>query len=93
MNSPRVRAYDKLVGRTITTFLGFHQFATTEDGPVVKCGSFEVFHHTKQDVEAFGEPDEPGFYWWACYPGCLPDGEPSGPFPTAEGAYLDARGD
>ena len=25
---------------------------------------------------------EPGWYWWACFPGCLPDGPPTGPFAT-----------
>ena len=25
---------------------------------------------------------EPGFYYWSCFPGCLPDGEPIGPFLT-----------
>jgi hypothetical protein len=34
---------------------------------------------------------EPGWYWWACFPGCLPDGEPNGPFLTAEDAMMDAR--
>jgi len=32
-----------------------------------------------------------GWYWWACSPGCLPDGEPSGPFATEAEALEDAR--
>lgn len=32
-----------------------------------------------------------GWYWWACFPGCLPDGEPTGPFGTEYGAIKDAR--
>ena len=34
-----------------------------------------------------------GWYWWACFPGCLPDGdgEPSGPFATEDDALEDAR--
>jgi hypothetical protein len=32
-----------------------------------------------------------GWYWWACFPGCLPDGEASGPFRTEAGAIKDAR--
>lgn len=32
----------------------------------------------------------PGWYWWSCQPGCLPDGEASGPFDTSEAAYDDA---
>jgi hypothetical protein len=27
-----------------------------------------------------------GWYWWACSPGCLPDGDPCGPFDTEEEA-------
>src|ERR1017187_2208461 len=25
---------------------------------------------------------EAGWYWWSCFPGCLPDSEPNGPFDT-----------
>lgn len=32
------------------------------------------------------EPTEPadweGWYWQACFPGCLPDGDPMGPYAT-----------
>ncbi len=53
--------------------------------------SFEVFENTA----ALGgfQPFEPGWYWWACFPGCLPDSEPNGPFDTEADAYLDAAGD
>ena len=34
---------------------------------------------------------EPGWYWWACFPGCLPDGDPIGPFDTKQAAIADAR--
>ena len=32
-----------------------------------------------------------GFYWWSCFPGCLPDGEPIGPFETEAEALADAQ--
>ena len=32
-----------------------------------------------------------GYYWWSCFPGCLPDGEPNGPFATEAEALADAR--
>jgi hypothetical protein len=35
--------------------------------------------------------NEPGWYWWSCFPGCLPDGDPCGPFATEEEALDDAR--
>jgi hypothetical protein len=35
--------------------------------------------------------DYEGWYWWHCRPGCLPDGEPSGPFQTEAAAIEDAQ--
>ena len=32
-----------------------------------------------------------GWYWVACYPGCLPDGEPVGPYDSSLEAYDDGR--
>lgn len=32
-----------------------------------------------------------GWFWQACFPGCLPDGEPVGPFATKQEAIEDAR--
>ena len=36
-------------------------------------------------------PCEAGWYWWPCFPGCLPDGDPVGPFLSEELALEDAR--
>ena len=51
----------------------------------------ETFHSS--DLDYSGMPIEDvlmgGWYWWSCQPGCLPDGEPNGPFETEE----DARND
>jgi hypothetical protein len=33
-------------------------------------------------VDLTGQAAEPGWYWWVCFPGCLPDSDPSGPFTT-----------
>lgn len=38
-----------------------------------------------------GEPLPEGWYYWFCFPGCLPDSEPFGPFKTHEAAEADAR--
>lgn len=52
------------------------------------------------DIEVFeadylvgedGEQLPAGWYWWPCFPGCLPDGEPVGPFDTEEDALADAQ--
>ena len=34
---------------------------------------------------------EAGYYWWWCFPGCLPDSEPIGPFKTYEEALKNVR--
>ena len=53
----------------------------------------EVFYH--KHVESAPHDDEEqietGWYWWACFPGCLPDSDPVGPFETEEKALNDAR--
>lgn len=38
-----------------------------------------------------GEPLEAGWYYWSCFPGCLPDSEPIGPFKTEAEALADAQ--
>ena len=40
-----------------------------------------------------GFPCPSGWYWQACFPGCLPDGDPIGPFDSEEEAIADAQGD
>lgn len=37
------------------------------------------------------EPSAAGWYWWSCFPGCLPDGDPIGPFDTQAEALADAQ--
>lgn len=32
-----------------------------------------------------------GWYWWACFPGCMPDSDPFGPFTTEDEAIADAQ--
>ena len=34
-----------------------------------------------------------GWYWWSCFPGCLPDGPANGPFATHAKALADAQSD
>jgi hypothetical protein len=61
-------------------------------------GSFKVFHHdgvrTSPDdcwADSDGNPMPAGWYWWACFPGCMPDSDPHGPFDTEAEATADAR--
>lgn len=32
-----------------------------------------------------------GWFWWTCFPGCLPDSEAFGPFPSYDEAFADAQ--
>lgn len=68
--------------------MAYHKFIDDEGE---EYGSFEVFEVTSGSREATHEGYELGFYWWPCSPGCLPDGEPSGPFKTYREAVNDAR--
>lgn len=44
-------------------------------------------------VDDEGDCGGTGWYWWTCFPGCLPDSEPSGPFKSEAEALADAQGD
>lgn len=47
----------------------------------------EIYEDIKEAPKALA-----GWYWWACFPGCLPDSEPFGPFSTEKEAVEDAGG-
>ena len=32
-----------------------------------------------------------GWFWWSCFPGCMPDSSPNGPFATRQEALDDAQ--
>lgn len=66
--------------------MAYHQFQPFDDEPY---GSFETFRNT--DYPQADPPFDPGWYWWACSPGCLPDGEAIGPFETEQEAIEDAN--
>lgn len=72
------------MSRQPTKAEGFHRL---EDD-----SSIEIFFADAQvaaDLEV-----EPGWYWWACLPGCLPDSDkPTGPFNTSDNALADAKGE
>ena len=60
----------------------------------------ETLHMSAKEIDSFGpgscwytedgEALEPGWYWWSCFPGCLP-GDPIGPFATEAEALADAQ--
>lgn len=62
--------------------MSYHRFIDSEGQ---FYGSFEVLFVDEC-------PDgSPGWYWRACWPGCLPDGDECGPFDSYEQAIMDAR--
>jgi hypothetical protein len=64
----------------------------------VRFGTLEIFHVTAEECTretAFWNTDDDtpsgaGWYYWCCLPGCLPEGDPIGPFQTRAAAYVDA---
>lgn len=56
-----------------------------------------MYKRIKESIEDFENCPESeyekleGWYWWPCFPGCLPDGDPVGPFETEAEALADAR--
>ena len=56
----------------------------------------EVFHSSDYDLQQmWGENINahftPGYYYWFCFPGCLPDSDPYGPFETQEDAIRELQ--
>lgn len=68
---------------------GYHQFIS--DGE--HFGSFEVAYFEAMPIDESSDFTLAGWYWAACFPGCLPDSDWYGPFATAEEAYANAQGD
>ena len=49
----------------------------------------EVFCLTSLEARQFDAPS--GWYYWYCFPGCLPEGDPIGPFDTEDAAIAAAQ--
>jgi len=62
----------------------YHSFID-DDGN--EYGSFEVFKNYRQRW------NNNGWFWWSCFPGCLPDSGAIGPFSTASEAIANAQGE
>jgi hypothetical protein len=65
-----------------------HHFTDTEGN---EHWPVEVFYHDgTPDVD--DEPAmEAGWYWWTCFPGCMPESDPHGPFDREDDAITDAE--
>lgn len=65
----------------------------------------EIFYMTEEEIESFGHDSiwfdsddgfcykDEGWYYWYCFPGCLPDSDPIGPFDTEQEAIESAQED
>lgn len=57
----------------------------------------EVFYRTEAENQEYetldgdGEPMPSGWYYWHCFPGCMPEGDPIGPYETEAAAVAAAR--
>ena len=74
--------------------MSFHQFINHETGEFY--GSYEIFFTEGRDKYDYHDLPEfecihgKGYYWQACFPGCLPDGDAIGPFDTEKEAIDSA---
>ena len=79
--------------------MGQHYSDPSRENDVHALPNIETFQVKDGKYNAFPIEDdegailEDGWYWQACFPGCLPDGEPMGPFATEAEAVADAQSD
>ncbi|MBM3493283.1 MAG: hypothetical protein FJX72_03015 [Armatimonadetes bacterium] len=53
--------------------------------------TFRVSRGDEPQFDEFSNRLRCGWYWWSCFPGCIPDGGPNGPFRSEAAALRDAR--
>lgn len=52
----------------------------------------DIRNHREEARVLHGDSDEEaGWYYWFCFPGCLPDSDPAGPFSTQDEAVKAAQ--
>lgn len=51
----------------------------------------EVFYSGTRPGNMDSDDTDAGWYWWTCFPGCLPEGDAVGPFKTEAEALEDAQ--
>jgi hypothetical protein len=59
----------------------------------IRNAALRRHHHGKDQYWSDEMQQEPGWYYWSCFPGCLPDSEPMGPFASEQDALDDAQDD
>jgi hypothetical protein len=86
--------------RVFDSHNGYHSFH--DEDSQEPYGSLEVFwndgtegndncaNQQRGGQHDYRDSQGAGWYWWACFPGCLPDGDASGPFANSRQALEDA---
>jgi len=70
--------------------MGQHYSNPTREADPYALPDVETFYlECGEQVDEEGTPLEAGWYYWYCFPGCLPDGEPCGPYKTKQDALHD----
>ncbi len=99
--SNQARATDDHALPNIEVFeLTAHEIATMDEDAIYEFGKIARFQLHNMNgkvreamldaiVEEMGITG--GWFWWACFPGCLPDGDPMGPFESHAAALADAQ--
>jgi hypothetical protein len=80
MNAQEVAAQDE---DTIYEYMKRHEFRLASMNGKVREAMFDAM------VAELGITG--GWFWWSCFPGCLPDSFPNGPFATRAEALADAQ--
>ena len=71
-------------------------FGPERQGECTRCTSGAMFVEDGQDcdscIDGIVEPTgESGWLYWFCFPGCMPDSDPIGPFNSEAEALAAAR--
>ena len=81
----------------------FHHHNPEREGNAYALPNVETFYHTESDgpdcwyspgIWDDCDPDAcapAGWYYWFCFPGCMPDSDPRGPYQTEQEAIEAAR--
>ena len=65
---------------------------TVEDETITRCARCDARLYPEDLGDRLDGKGTPYlWFWWSCFPGCLPDGEPLGPFDTEADALADAQ--
>jgi hypothetical protein len=87
--SPQKSQREAIMARAVISDPKRHAaFEPIYDGDPHTGVTLEVFFADHWLAKSFGA--NPGWFWWTCECGCLPEGPPTGPFATSYAAYRNA---